>query len=64
MNRLVQTVARLLAQRDDIRLLSQRGQTMTEYVILLVWIVLLIFAALTTLGRNLSHMLSSTAARV
>jgi Flp pilus assembly pilin Flp len=47
-----------------IRLSSQRGQTMSEYAILITWIVLLVVVGATTLGHNLSHALSSTAGRV
>ena len=55
MNQLRQIIARLAAQR---------GQSMTEYAILLTWICLLIFAAITTLGHNISSIFSSTAGRV
>ena len=48
-----------------IRVLSeQRAQTMSEYAILLVWIVLILIVAATTLGHSLSHVISSTADRV
>lgn len=43
---------------------AQRGQSMTEYAILLVWICLLVFAAITSIGHNLAHLFNSTASRV
>jgi Flp pilus assembly pilin Flp len=46
------------------RLLSERGQTMSEYAVLIVWICLVVVVAATTLGHNLSSLLNSTASRV
>jgi Flp pilus assembly pilin Flp len=47
-----------------VRLASERGQTLSEYAILITWLALLIVVGATTLGHNLSHALSSTASRV
>jgi Flp pilus assembly pilin Flp len=47
-----------------LRLTSQRGQTMSEYAVLITWLVLLVIVGATTLGHNLSQALSSTASRV
>jgi Flp pilus assembly pilin Flp len=47
-----------------VRFASERGQTMTEYGILIAWIVLLVIVAATTLGGSISHLFSSTAGRV
>jgi Flp pilus assembly pilin Flp len=46
------------------RLASERGQTMSEYAILITWVVLAVVVGATTVGHNLSHTLSSTAGRV
>ena len=62
--RLATMIASLLCRRLPGVVVSERGQTMLEYGILLVWIVLVIFAALTTIGHNLSQLLNSTATRV
>lgn len=37
---------------------------MSEYAVLIVWIALLLVVAVTTVGHNLSSLLSSTAGRV
>lgn len=46
------------------RLRGEHGQSSTEYAILLVWVILLVITAMTTLGNVLSHALSSTAGRI
>jgi Flp pilus assembly pilin Flp len=47
-----------------VRLASERGQTMTEYGILIAWVVLLVIVGATQLGGNISHLFSSTAGKV
>jgi Flp pilus assembly pilin Flp len=46
------------------RLTSDRGQTMAEYAVIIVWVALLVIVGATTLGSSISHLLSSTAGRV
>jgi Flp pilus assembly pilin Flp len=46
------------------RLGRERGQTMSEYAILIAWVALLVVVGATTLGHDLSSTLNSTAARV
>lgn len=47
-----------------VRVLSQRGQTMSEYAILVAWIALLVVVGGTKLGSTVSHMFSSTAGKL
>ena len=47
-----------------IRLLSQRGQTMSEYAILVGWVALLVVVGGTRLGSAVSHVFSSTAGKL
>jgi Flp pilus assembly pilin Flp len=47
-----------------VRLTNDRGQTMTEYAVIVAWIALLVIVGATTLGSSISHLLSSTAGRV
>jgi pilus assembly protein Flp/PilA len=47
-----------------VKLASERGQTMTEYGILIAWIVLLVIVGATKLGGSVSHLFSSTAGKV
>ena len=46
------------------RLASDRGQTMAEYAVLIVWITLLVIVAASTLGHSLAGIFNSTASRV
>ena len=46
------------------RLASERGQTASEYALLIVWVALIIMVGATTLGTHISHAISSTAGHV
>jgi Flp pilus assembly pilin Flp len=45
-------------------LAADRGQTLTEYAVIIVWVALLVIVGAKTLGSSISHLLSSTATRV
>jgi Flp pilus assembly pilin Flp len=47
-----------------IRLVSQRGQTMGEYAVLIAWLALLVIVGATKLGSSLNHLFSSTAGKI
>jgi Flp pilus assembly pilin Flp len=46
------------------RLLNERGQSMTEYAILITWVALLVIVGVSALGHSLSQLLSTTAGKV
>jgi Flp pilus assembly pilin Flp len=47
-----------------LRLLNERGQSITEYAILLTWIALLVIVAVSALGHSIGSVLSATASKV
>jgi Flp pilus assembly pilin Flp len=46
------------------RLTSERGQTMAEYGVVVVWIALVVIVGATTLGHALESLFHSTASKV
>jgi Flp pilus assembly pilin Flp len=55
---------RLLLVRILAQLFSERGQTLSEYAIIIVWIALVIIVGATKLGSSVSHVFGSEASRL